>query len=498
MATKIVESKFQKAIYDEIKNTNNSIGINAVAGSGKTTTLMGCLDIISPNLDVIMLAFNRTIKEELSKRAPERVTVNTLHGFGCKMIYMNLGSRISVSENKIFNLGCKLFDKWKVQSSENKYSYVHRVSKVVDFMRMNLVFEDNDEILEMTGKYGINVFDTEIEHAKLLLEASNKKIHETIDFVDMIYLPAVKNFKIKKYNFVLVDESQDLNKAQQEMVRKMIHPKNGRLIYVGDPFQSIYSFAGADSDSFINMGLIKENTVQLPLSICYRSTQNIVKHAQEIVPHIQYNPNAEKGALPRDGNIGEITDKSFVLCRNTKPLVILFVQLLKRGLKANIRGKEIGRGIINVIEKTNQKTIDGMLKHLGVNKLKLKKKLLSKGIVKTDKHPQMLEYDEKVEIIQILAERFTSVKLLKDFIDRIFLDENVPGILLSTIHKTKGLEADKVFILLPQLIPSQFATTEEELKQERNLMYVARTRAKKELIYIRDFDIKEQPKDKEK
>src|ERR1700746_1139363 len=144
MAQKHEDSKFQKAIYHEVKTTNNSIGINAVAGSGKTTTLMGCLDIIAPNLDVIMLAFNRTIRDELSKRAPERVTVNTLHGFGCKMIYMNLGSRISVSENKVFNLGCKLFDKWNIKT-ENKYSYINRVSKVVDFMRMNLIFEDNDE-----------------------------------------------------------------------------------------------------------------------------------------------------------------------------------------------------------------------------------------------------------------------------------------------------------------------------------------------------------------
>lgn len=55
---------------------------------------------------------------------------------------------------------------------------------------------------------------------------------------------------------------------------------------------------------------------------------------------------------------------------------------------------------------------------------------------------------------------------------------------LSTIHKAKGLENDKIFLICPELIPSRFATQLWQLKQEQNLLYVAITRAKKDLTYV--------------
>ena len=70
------------------------------------------------------------------------------------------------------------------------------------------------------------------------------------------------------------------------------------------------------------------------------------------------------------------------------------------------------------------------------------------------------------------------------FLERLFSDNEKKGVVLSTIHKSKGLEADNVFILDVNLIPSKYATTKDQLKQERNLLYVAITRAKNKLIYI--------------
>ena len=56
--------------------------------------------------------------------------------------------------------------------------------------------------------------------------------------------------------------------------------------------------------------------------------------------------------------------------------------------------------------------------------------------------------------------------------------------MLCTIHKSKGLEADVVYILNEYLIPSKFAKSPEQIKQEQNLKYVARTRAKEELYFL--------------
>jgi superfamily I DNA/RNA helicase len=58
------------------------------------------------------------------------------------------------------------------------------------------------------------------------------------------------------------------------------------------------------------------------------------------------------------------------------------------------------------------------------------------------------------------------------------------AITLCTIHKSKGLEANIVYILNEFLIPSKFAKSPMQLEQERNLKYVARTRAKEELYYL--------------
>lgn len=75
------------------------------------------------------------------------------------------------------------------------------------------------------------------------------------------------------------------------------------------------------------------------------------------------------------------------------------------------------------------------------------------------------------------------VNTLKERISKIYTDENTDGIVLSTIHKSKGLEADRVFFLNSNLIPSQYAVSQEALYSEYCLKFVAITRARNELIY---------------
>jgi superfamily I DNA/RNA helicase len=75
---------------------------------------------------------------------------------------------------------------------------------------------------------------------------------------------------------------------------------------------------------------------------------------------------------------------------------------------------------------------------------------------------------------------------LKSYISRIFSDENIENaVMLSTAHKSKGLEANRVIILLPDKLPLKFPHQQEwQLTQETNLKYVAITRARKELIFV--------------
>jgi DNA helicase-2/ATP-dependent DNA helicase PcrA len=268
--SKQVPSKYQKAFYKELQTTTNNILVAAVAGSGKTTTAVNSINFLSPDDDAIFLAFNKSIVAELKERVPDYIDVSTLHSLGCRS-YMRAMGKVDISESKMFDIAVKMVDKWNIGSLENKYSYCARVCQIVDIMRFTMTTEDEEEIFNLTLKYNITVFANEVIHAKKVLEAGNKMVSK-IDFTDMIYLPAAKNIKMKRYKYVFVDELQDLNRAQQEMIRKIVHPNGGRFIGFGDSRQSIYGFAGADFESFSRMRTMFPNTVELPLSVCYRCT----------------------------------------------------------------------------------------------------------------------------------------------------------------------------------------------------------------------------------
>jgi superfamily I DNA/RNA helicase len=96
-------------------------------------------------------------------------------------------------------------------------------------------------------------------------------------------------------------------------------------------------------------------------------------------------------------------------------------------------------------------------------------------------HSGYLALEDKVVTLLFLAKLSTNIEDLKVKIRTIFTDE-IKGIVLSTIHKIKGLEASRVFIIRPDLLPMKTIKGWQQI-QEKNLEYVAITRAKTELIY---------------
>lgn len=476
-------SKYQQALFDEIENTTNNILVSAVAGSGKTTSIVESLKKIPSNKDIIFLAFNKSIVTELAEKVPKNVEVSTIHSFGCRMFFRHYG-KAKIYEDKVYSIAMNMSKGWNLPPTENKFIYCHRVRQLVDIMRQTMTTTDEDEIYQLSLKYNIDVFGDEIKHAMSVLDKSNKTT-EQIDFVDMIYQLASRNFKTKKYDYVFVDEVQDLNRAQQAIIKKLLKLKVGRFIGVGDPFQSIYGFAGADFQSFERMKVLMPNTVELPLSVCYRCGKNIVKHAQALIPHIEFNPTQIEGKVRYDGKLDEVESGDWVLCRNTKPLIVAFIELLRQGKKANIKGKEIGNNLILMMKKSKKKDITTLIKHLKVDRIKLKEKLIKNGVKKPNEHEKIIMFTEKIEIISILSDiAGNKVDDIIKYISSIFLDDSMPGIVLSTIHRSKGLEADRIFVISKDLLPSKFARQAHEKAQEHNLEYVMITRAKKELIYV--------------
>ncbi len=483
------ENIYQSAIFDCYNNTNQNILVRASAGTGKTTTLLELLKLTPKHKKVVFVAFNKSIADEIRIKVNNpRVEVATIHSIAYKILRKNIAANFKLTEAKSFILAKNIVDQTKFKTKKEMNFYIYQVAKLYDFCRLNLV-KDSEEIEKIAVEYGISILNGEIEDCfKLMGEASkyNKSNHKEfmLDFTDMIWLTytQVKEEDYLKFDVILVDETQDVNPLQRHFIERM-GKKNTRFVHVGDDRQAIYQFMGSNLKSFQDIQN-KENTITLPLSVSYRCGKKIVEEANKIFTGLESYEDNEDGEV-RDGYLDEAEDGDFVLCRNNLPLIQSFIYFLENKKKSFILGKDFGVSLLNIISKlTKYSTFEeGYSMLLGIEE----EKLLEKGIVNFSTHPKYLELVEKLEIIKLLKEKFGSVEELNSVVEEIFKDnEKSDGVALMTIHKSKGLEADNVFILgFRELIPSPYAITEQQLYAERCLQYVAITRAKKLLVYVK-------------
>lgn len=470
-------SQFQTDIFEWIKSGFGNAVVEAVAGSGKTTTIVESLKLMSGQ--VLFCAYNKHIARELSQRAPESVAVSTIHAHGYAAIRNSLGY-MKPDGGKLFEIIKEVYgdDSWET------FPQRKALSNLADLVRQTMADPtEADLIHELIERYDIET-NGETDKIVELLPAVISECRETqkwgMDFTDMVWLPNALDLPLKKFDWVCVDETQDLNASQREIVLRSVKP-GGRVIAVGDSKQSIYGFAGADTDS-IPTFIKRLDAKVLPLSICYRCPSSHVELAQEIVPQIQAKEGAPKGIISEmslDAATSKMTEGDLVLCRINAPLASIALGLISRGQKAVVKGRDIGAGLINLIKKMKRSNFDLLTKRLAEYKGTEIKKLREQ---KKDSQADSLE--DKIDTIFALMDGITSVQGLKNRIERIFSDY-LTGVVCSSVHKAKGLEADRVFIYAPELMPFPRATQPWQIEQEYNLKYVALTRAKKELIFVK-------------
>lgn len=167
-----------------------------------------------------------------------------------------------------------------------------------------------------------------------------------------------------------------------------------------------------------------------------------------------------------------------VLCRTNAPLVKPCFALIRKGVKATIRGRDIGKGLIDLVKKMNAVDIVDMMSKLSEYLYRETQKLMA-----ARKEAQAASLTDKVNTVIALADGLNSTYELENRILSVFSDK-VEGVVFSTIHKAKGLEADHVSILEPDLMPHPAASRDWELQQERNIEYVALTRSKQTLVFV--------------
>jgi DNA helicase II / ATP-dependent DNA helicase PcrA len=486
-------SKYQVAVYTGITDSLNNLVIDAVAGSGKSTTIVEALKLIPSTLSVLFLAFNKAIVEELKVKIGQmnNVEVRTLHSLGMSAIMKTFKCTVDEKKYRTYvNDGMKygLIRPSIELIEEEVLDYKSNIVKLVDLARVNLC-DNVDTLLEIAFKHNLNILDNECSIA-LNAIAWGKNNVGVIDFTDMIYFPNVKGIKLPMYDFVFIDECQDLNAAQRELFLKCLKPISGRFVAVGDPRQAIYGFAGADIESF-NILKNLPNTVCLPLSVSYRCASGIIDLAKTLVPHIEARENAPIGTVNREAKLEEIKDGDMILCRVTAPLVALCMQYIGNGVKAYIKGRDIGQNLINMIAKSKCRNIVDVLAKLEVELEKIAAKVAKHShcsIAEAKEDSMYKTHKDKVRAIQVLAGNLKTSDAVMNRIEAIFKDTDRTGICLSTIHKAKGLETDNVFIICEDKMYNKYAMrTPWMAEQEKNLVYVAYTRAKVLLGFVTDF-----------
>lgn len=485
----MVASNRQQAIYDMWTNSNNNIVIGAVAGSGKSTTLLEMISLIPGR--ILFLAFNNSIQKELQSKIEKRDVANiakavTIHKLGLDSI--KKVKKVIINANKKYDLLKKLEQKfqsvYRGMAWEDRMKVNYSIMDVNDSSRMYLTndLEQLGKIMEANGKYISNhskfkdLWEAFLEIRELSY-AGNKIV---IDFEDMIYLPVHLDLQIAiSPKFLFVDEAQDLNICQHALIDKLINQGVEKWVAVGDKNQSIYGFSGAYSGSF-NLFLEKENTVSMPLDICYRCPTSVIDEANEVYDSMEYGTD-EEGEVTISNSVYDIIQGSMVVCRNKGPLIDLYFELIGMHKDAYLMGSDILMSILRSLKPYTSKTVAYMLSDLEHVLEELKKDTSEKGRIKLAWFKE--DYDNTKKICLHLAGPSTKVKELVDKVNSLF-EPKPDAIVLCTIHKSKGLESNYVYILNKKLIPNKFATTKEQLIQEKNLLYVAITRAKKALCYL--------------
>ncbi len=489
----MIDTEEQTAIYNEGEFGSGNMVIRARAGSGKTTTLINLAKRLPQSKSITFVAFNKHIQEELKRKLPPNIYVYTSHGLGYSAIKRKYKD-VEIDEFKVDKVLSKHMKGWDMSQVNNVVEYVTVMKNMINLIRLTLTF-DPFKVLELAEKYDLRFDLEDTKRAFMILEEmlNDKK---TIDFTDMVYLPCVdKKIWMFPQDYVLVDEAQDLSKAQHEMIKKLqkwdkaTSKPTTRLIFCGDDLQSIYGFTGADTNSFENLTRFP-NTKVLPLTITFRCAKNIVLEANKIVPDIRPMESAIDGVVRQGSAIDEAEDGDFILARKTLPLVRMFFNFLIMKKKATIKGSDFGINLIHMIE--GEKTLAKLGALLTNNLNAYRDKLQKVGVFNVDEHTGYVMLNDKTEVIRFLMRTVNSVDELKQMITGIFRDNVTDGITLSTVHKAKGLEADRVFIIKPQDMPLGVSKG-WMYQQEMNLKYIAITRAKKELVIDNDWTEEDTP-----
>lgn len=477
----------QLAIVEAARDTTDNLLVTALAGAAKTSTLVLIANAVQ--VPTLAISFNTRIAKEMKERLPAWCESRTLNSLGQKVWTDNKGRRPVVDPGKTFRLVKDYIEatqdpEVKGALYENMGDLMRSVGggKTAGYIPSGLYPEAkplmrDEEMLDWLDEQPSDEEWDLIRAVSAISlaeglgkgKAPGQSGQYIIDFDDQLLLPTVFPVSFASPALVLIDEAQDLSALNHAMMKKFCRR---RVIAVGDENQSIYGFRGAHEDS---MQLMEQsfNMRRLLLTISFRCPISVVEAARFRAPIMQYPAWAKVGKVTHLNHWGEedLPDDAVILCRNNAPLFNMCIRLIKNDRFPELVGNDIGKTLVKWLKKLGPETLDQESALFALDVWKAEKLLKSKS-------PQRVE-----DQAQCLAIFIKEGKTLGDACAfAAHLLERGGPVKLMTIHKAKGLEWHNVFILDEDLIGAE--------DQEKNLRYVAITRAKSTLTYIKSEDFR--------
>ncbi len=490
-------SVLQEAFFFEFVNSKRHIVVRARAGTGKTTSIVEAVMRLlkfEATRSIIVCAFNKSIAEELTTRfAGYNVIVKTLHSIGLSCV-KRFWSDVKVNfsndrQNDLAQRACgptapddikKLVAKLCTKGRE----IAPHATTGAELLDIAIRFEcEPDETWTRDG-YGVEWICDKAALA-MKIAAEEKPTRTGIDGSDMIFLPVRNGWLRPMCDDVVVDEAQDMTEAQLEIAQAIAR---NRIIIVGDDKQAIYAFRGADSGALDRLKT-QLNAIELPLNITYRCAQSIVREAQTYVPDFaagDKNPEGTVTTLAECKLAKEAAAGDFILSRLNAPLVSVAMSMLRLGKRTRIAGRDIGAGLLALIRKFKARSVPDLIAKISAWEDREIKRIEARYVGRTDSSTFTTRCDaihDQAEMLTSLTDDAKNVSDVEQRITALFTDDGLGAagmITCSSVHKAKGLEADRVFVLAD--------TLRDGNDEERNICYVAITRAKSSLVYVSGKD----------
>lgn len=448
--------------------------LSARAGTGKTSTIKMAVEKaieLGWNPDSISaIAYNKANQIDLTNSLAGAIKVQTLHSLGFNAL-REFKQGLSLESSKIFNLLKEekiksreaFVDTFRLVSAAKNWGIVPKDDRT-PLCKRSLLEDSSTTWLELQEYF--ECWSADLTLAREVLIKSNEAVFKKaiIDFDDMVYLPIALGLPIIGSDFLIVDEAQDLSPLNIELLKKT----PSKIWYVGDPFQCIYGWRGASSDVIESLGL-----PVFPLTECWRCSGNIIRAANSFVEDIRTS-NPQGAPVIRYSHFPDWKNKkpATILSRTNAGLIKTALRMREDNIKLCIFGRDFAKSLQDILKKLKGTTRKPLLDSL----VRWKMKMMN---LYPQKEAEILDY---YCCLKLFLDKASGKREVENLINNLFIDNpSKDSWILSTIHKAKGKEFETVYILDWK---KTNITQPWVYKEERNLHYVAITRAKENLFII--------------